>query len=710
MNAEFRGKCITTLCAASLFSLTVLFFGPSYLYFTNILEFPYLFSDVWYLFASISLLCILVISAVLLPLKSSIHRKAVSLLFAFALLLWLQGNILVWNYGVLDGREIQWNNYKIYGLIDTAVWLVVVTFAFIKSNFIYNLIKKISIGLILIQIVSTAVVWYQAPEQPEWKRYALSEESKYNFSSEKNVIILVLDTFQTDVFQELINEQLEYSNMFQGFTYFRNAVGGFPTTYPSIPLILTGQYYDNSAPIQEFIKKAYSNSSIPLILNQNGYQVELFTGLNVIYPNSDILSNLVLRKDIVNINNYIYELYGITFFRYMPHSFKKYFYTVNITAVDNNPMKRDLVFADQVISKSKAVEGKYSFKLFHLLGAHPPFCLNEKLEYEKLEYSRNSYEIQAQAALEITKRFLTSLKNIGVYDNSMIFIVGDHGLGSFGVNVQASGYTEDNKVANITLSNTIATGIPLILVKPFASMADMKISDAPVSLSDIPKTIISELGLKEDLPGYSMFEIKESDIRDRRFLAYKWEHEYWNKKYLPVMDEYIINGFSWLNQSWKPTYGRFTPSGVQDTRPPIYEYGSKIQFGEGGNAEQYQVQGWSDPEKGFTWTDGKSASLVIPVNQPQSDLTLSASLFPFTAGELINQNVYISINDKKLGKWDVGDSGDYSITIPKEYVTKSLLNVSFDLPDAASPSKLNISNDTRMLGIAVLSIKVLEKN
>ncbi|NSW92672.1 MAG: sulfatase-like hydrolase/transferase, partial [Firmicutes bacterium] len=320
MNIEFREKCITTLCAASLFSLTVLFFGPSYLYFTNILEFPYLFSDVWYLFASISLLCILVISAILLPLKSSIHRKAVSLLFAFAFLLWLQGNILVWNYGVLDGKEIPWNNYKIYGFIDTAVWLVVVTFTFIKSNFIYNLIKKISIGLILIQIVSTAVVWYQAPEQPEWKRYALSEESKYNFSSEKNVIILVLDTFQTDIFQELINEHPEYSNTFQGFTYFRNAVGGFPTTYPSIPLILTGQYYDNSVPIQEFIKKAYSNSSIPLILNQNGYQVELFTSLNVIYPNSDILSNLMLRKDIDNINNYIYELYGITFFRYMPHS------------------------------------------------------------------------------------------------------------------------------------------------------------------------------------------------------------------------------------------------------------------------------------------------------------------------------------------------------------------------------------------------------
>jgi len=709
MNIEFREKLITTLYAASLFSLTLLFFGPSYLYFTNILEFPYLFSDVWYLFASVSLLSILVISAVLLPLKPSVHRKAVSLLFVLAVLLWIQGNILVWKYGVLDGKGIPWNNYKIYGFIDSAVWLLFLSFAFIKSKLVYNIIKKVSLVLILTQIVSLSITWFQAPEQPDWKKYVISNESKYTFSAEKNVIILVLDTFQTDIFQELINKNPIYKETFEGFTYFRNAIGGYPTTYPSIPLILTGQYYDNSIPIHEFIKNTYSNSSIPLILKQNGYQVDLFTGVNVIYASNDIFSNLVIRKGIVNIKSCIDEFYNITLFRYTPNFFKKYFYTIN-TAVDNKLRKEDLVFADQVISKSEAVKGKYSFKIFHLSGAHPPFCLNEKLEYEELEYSRNSYEIQSQAALEITKRFLTSLKNIGIYDNSMIFIVGDHGSGSFGVNVQASGCTEDNKVVNITSSNIIASGIPLILVKPFASTAGLKISDAPVSLSDIPKTIISELGLKDDLPGRSMFTINESDIRERRFLAYNWEHEYWNKAYLPAMQEYIVTGFSWLNQSWRPTYRRFTPNGVEDTQPIIYEYGSQIQFGDAGNAEQYQVQGWSSPEKGFTWTDGKNASLVIPVNQPQSDLILSASLIPFIAGEVINQNVIINVNGEKLGEWDIRVAGDFKITIPKEYITRSLLNVNFELPDAASPSELNIGNDMRTLGIAMQSIQVLEKN
>lgn len=702
MNIEFREKFITTLCAASLFSLTLLFFGPSYLYFTNILEFPYLFSDVWYLFASISLLCILVISAILLLLKPSVHRKAVSLLFALAFLLWFQGNILVWNYGVLDGREIQWNNYKIYGFIDTAVWLVLVTFTFIKSNFIYNLIKKMSIGLILIQIASIAVVWFQAPEQPEWKRYTLSEESKYNFSSEKNVIILVLDTFQTDIFQELINEQPDYYNIFQGFTYFRNAVGGFPTTQLSIPLILTGRYYDNSIPIQDFMAKVYS-SSIANTLERNDY---------LIYCNEDFSSeNIIPQKKTINRKNIITYMYNITMFRHMPHFLKKNFYVVKGLEGQPDFLSGDLDFAEKIVTQSNTTSEKFTFKFYHLWGTHPPFYLNERLEREKLEFNRNGYKIQARAALEITKRFLNSLRNIGIYDNSMIFVVGDHGsgvAGSFGLNLDVSGYSEDNNTSNIIPTNTITSGLPLILVKPLYSKGDLKISDAPVSLSDIPKTIVSELGLNDDdYPGYSMFTVKESDIRERRFLEYKWGNN--KKPDLSELKEYIVSGFSWLKKSWRPTYRIFTPEGIKDSRPHTYQYGSEIKFGVGGNASSYQLDGWSSfPEEGFTWTNGKSASLVIPVNQPQSDLILKAVLTPFISGEVDVQKVNVYINGEKLGEWIANAAGEYKISIPKKYISDSLLKINFELLDACSPSELNISNDNRTLGIALQSIVITQ--
>ncbi len=147
------------------------------------------------------------------------------------------------------------------------------------------------------------------------------------------------------------------------------------------------------------------------------------------------------------------------------------------------------------------------------------------------------------------------------------------------------------------------------------------------------------------------------------------------------------------------------------SEPNVYEYGSQIKFGNEGNAKQYQGQGWSAPENNLTWTDGKSASLVIPVSQPQSDLILNTTvLFSFVAGDIVNQKVNVYTNGNKLGEWDISSGGNYMIKIPKEYITNTLLELIFELPNAVSPMELNVSDDTRSLGIAVQSISLSEKN
>ena len=54
---------------------------------------------------------------------------------------------------------------------------------------------------------------------------------------------------------------------------FRNATGGFPSTAPSIPLILTGRYYDNSVPFQDFVKSTFKSASLPQQLKAANYHV-----------------------------------------------------------------------------------------------------------------------------------------------------------------------------------------------------------------------------------------------------------------------------------------------------------------------------------------------------------------------------------------------------------------------------------------------------
>jgi hypothetical protein len=144
-----------------------------------------------------------------------------------------------------------------------------------------------------------------------------------------------------------------------------------------------------------------------------------------------------------------------------------------------------------------------------------------------------------------------------------------------------------------------------------------------------------------------------------------------------------------------PTFHQFIP----------YEYGSLIQFSDkGNNAQQYQADGWSIPEALWTWTDGKLATLMMPVKKSDYDLKLEINVPIIIA----NQKVGVVVNGQKLTDITVNKSGSYEVIIPKVETNNSLLKITFELPDAISPKELRISDDPRTLGIGVQSIIITE--
>jgi hypothetical protein len=748
MSLGIRERLTTSFLVALFFSLTLLFFGPGHLYYTNLVDFSFT-SLVLFHFLLISISCVILLTIILFFLKPSVYQKTVSFLCVLSFLLWLQGNVFLWNYGVLDGREINWNSYQLYGLIDGIVWLLFLILAFVKSALIYRIARKVSLAFLIIQLVSLFTVIIHAPAEPVAKFYRQDFKSQFNFSKEKNVIILVLDSFQSDVFQEIIDEDIHYRSIFKGFTYFRNTVGGFPSTYPSIPLILTGRYYDNSIPIQQFIKEAYTSDSIPYILKKHNYLVDLPQDCTI-YLNEDVASNFIKKgPELFLPLDQLSSFFKISLFRCVPHflkmhidisgvpqklSFdfkKKSSYSDNDLSDDpdlniNDDLKNypkdgpygfvnsDIEFIKNLILKAESKSRQYTFKFYLLRGVHPPFRINEQLKYEKLPLNRYGYKQQAKAILKISAMFLEQLRKIGIYDQSMVFVISDHGYyGHFGVKT----LDHEQGANKIDISNGFGQGIPLVLAKPFFSNGEMNISDAPISLSDLAATIFSKLEFKENISGISIFDQKDSDIRQRRYLRYSWQHEFWGRKYLPVMHEYVVTGFSWSTKSWEPTYRYFYPGSIKYHPPPVYQYGTNIDFSAEKNLilyqkEGYRKEGWSAAEKDFTWTNGKKATLIIPVTPAKTNVILKAKLFPFLVyRKLDNQMVEVYINETKLGKWDITRPNvqEYSLTIPKSFLTQSPLKINFKIPNARSPASLKFSEDDRILGIAMVSMALLEE-
>ena len=555
----FKEKLKISLAAPFLLSLTLFFFGPFTIYYTNITEMPFLFSQVCYFFLSMVLVVGLILSLILWGLKGSAHITASALIFALGFLFWFQGNVLVWNYGPLDGHQIIFENYFWNGVIDSLTWIIILTAALLYSKKIYRHIALICSLLIISQAAGFTIAEYSAPSESNKNfQYSSDHKKMYEFSTNRNVIIIVLDAFQSDIFQKMIDEDQEYSNMFDGFIYYRNNVAGFTYTEPSIMYILSGKLYDNSVPFSQFISDTSLHNSLPLILKENGIRVDIKPLVintilfdNKVYDTIDgfSLEPYIQGTAILSVQNVweIIPLCRLTFFRFVPQALKRYSYypgkRIDMITIRDN----DLDVYSRFNSAIQVSEPRRVFKLFHLIGAHVPYTLSENLSYEELPQNITGYKSQAKASLRISHSLLESLKRNSSYDNSLIFIIGDHGSG-----VTANGPSSGHLPSR---------GIPLMLVKPFNSTGKLAISDSPVTIGDIPKTIVDELEINASLPGSSIFSVNETDSRVRSFYSYNsFQHD--NNYLAPLMD-YKITGFSWNPSSWKSTHYEYTSDGVK---------------------------------------------------------------------------------------------------------------------------------------------------
>ena len=105
---SISNKIVAVLPPVVLILSNIFFFGPFTIYQGNINEFAIHFISIikYFLYPSLILFSILSAFGALLP--EGFHKRYVSILFILGILLWLQGNVFVWNYGVLGKGDIDW--------------------------------------------------------------------------------------------------------------------------------------------------------------------------------------------------------------------------------------------------------------------------------------------------------------------------------------------------------------------------------------------------------------------------------------------------------------------------------------------------------------------------------------------------------------------------------------------------------------------------
>jgi len=140
--------------------------------------------------------------------------------------------------------------------------------------------------------------------------------------------MIMLDSFTSDIFSEIIKEDISISTKLQGFTYFRNTISNFPWTGDSVPAIFSGRIDDHSVPSVSYMKDVWGKTSLPVALSQNGFQVDLVT-LPIFCRFAKLNCAPIefmgrSQEEIATLHNLeAIKILDIVFFRFAPHFAKK---------------------------------------------------------------------------------------------------------------------------------------------------------------------------------------------------------------------------------------------------------------------------------------------------------------------------------------------------------------------------------------------------
>jgi len=194
-------------------------------------EFWFDLNDVLYIVGISFLLSFFVLLVLSLLIPKKLIDVFLVLIFSIGFALYIQGNFINLDYGVLDGTEINWDNFGFSGTLNTIIWVLCVVVPLIimkiwKKKAI-KILKMISLIIVSVQVVTTGVLLLSVNTSKS--DITVTDINQFSLSKDKNSIVFILDTFDSSYFNKIINEYPEYKEKLIGFTYFKNTLGTYPT-------------------------------------------------------------------------------------------------------------------------------------------------------------------------------------------------------------------------------------------------------------------------------------------------------------------------------------------------------------------------------------------------------------------------------------------------------------------------------------------------
>lgn len=166
-----------------------------------------------------------------------------------------------------------------------------------------------------------------------------------------------------------------------------------------------------------------------------------------------------------------------------------------------------------------------------------------------------------------------------------------------------------------------------------------------------------------------------------------------------------VDGFTVLAPGYKKTknYLNFD-SGLEITRyAPETLTGKPILFSKfTNNADLFLLESWGFPEEWGTWTTGRSAKIIIPIpDSGSSQITLIFKAFVSQMHPY--QELDLDYIKRKRLRFTKPEGNQVILAISDQSRQLGYVSVELTLINSISPMELQLSNDSRMLGVGLVS-------
>lgn len=471
-----------------------------------------------------------------------------------AVALYVQGNLVVWDYGRFDGSDIPWDKFATRGLIDAAIWLGILAIIIVGRRRILKDAALIVCGLSVIQIGSAALAFSGSKAPYEMRTPEVTGDSLYSFSKERGMLMVILDEFSSQAFYSILQTRPETKKQFADFTYYRDTMAAFPTTYAAVPAILTGQ----PAPTEGSLS-AYFDRTAPDAINEQLARAGWSSDVVTFHPickrfrngTCQSLNQATSRDRHVAAKKELYKLLDLTLFRHAPHYAKIKIYNHEKWFLQNDGRsslipnhKASIRFVESFQGQINGNATQPTFKAIHLLVPHGPYHLTpECTRYIGPSMSaQKMFGSNVECAFNLLEKIFSRMKESGVYDSTTIVLLADHG----------TPISFDQVSKGPPVHRNLRRAFPLLLIKPAGYRAgtneEIKIDERQLSQLEILGLLneTSALGLKVPPPQ------SRTETGERLFHNYAWVNDNWSSDTLPKVKTFAVKGESWNYDNWRP--------------------------------------------------------------------------------------------------------------------------------------------------------------